>query len=568
MLLGACLDEVSTALGCKLRENADPPITGSNASTPVDFSRVLAATQALSQELERESLLAKLIKIVLEHSGADRGVLIFKKSRNWVIEACGTLEPGRVEVPSIPLDSPGTSCEIPRVSESIIQEVIQTQNPILFNSEIEQKDWKIDTYFLQHHPQSILCIPLLNRTQKIWGLIYLENYRIANSFTPQRLTELNLLLPQIVISLENANRYNSLEQDLEQRTQQLYQVRQELEVSQNQLIQLEKMATLGQHIAEVAHEIKTPLAAIQASVDNLSNSFNQTLQKFPALFSKLSCQQHSSFFSLISTSCKSETFLSFREERQWKRHLKQKLAAQGIEPAETLATLLTQMGMTQDLQPFLPLLKAQNNTSILDVAYHFVLQHRNSKNIKLAVKTISNFVLALKHYAHPEHSDQLTIASVTQGIDTVLTLYQHQLKQGIEVRKTYQDVPDIFCYPEQLNQVWANLIDNAMQAMNYQGKLDISVVRCQDQVRVQIKDSGGGIPAEIREKIFEPYFTTKPAGEGTGIGLNLVRKIIEKHQGKIEVESQPGGTIFSVGLPLQYPEDKCLIGYDSRKQLR
>lgn len=553
MLLGACLDS---------------PISGSKASTSVDFSRVLAASQALSLELERESLLIKLIQIVLEHSGADRGVLLLKKSKDWVIEACGTLEPERVEVLSIPLDNLGTHCEIPRVSRSIIQQVIQTQKPILFKSEIEQKDWNIDPYFLQDHPPSMLCIPLFNRTQKIWGLLYLENDRIANSFTPQRLTELNLLLPQIVISLENANRYNTLKQDLKQRTQQLSQVRQELEVSQNKLIQLEKMATLGQMIAEVAHEINTPLAAIQASVSNLSNSLNQTLQKLPALLSTLSCQQHSSFLRLISTTCQSETFLSFREERQHKRHLKQKLAAQGIEPAETLATLLTQMGMTQDLYPFFPLLKEKNNTSILDVAYHFVLQHRNSENLKLAVKTISNFVLALKHYAHPEHSDQIKIASVTQGIDTVLTLYQHQLKQGIEVRKTYQDVPDIFCYPEQLNQVWANLIDNAMQAMNYQGKLDISVVRCQNQVRVQIKDSGGGIPAEMREKIFEPYFTTKSAGEGTGIGLNLVRKIIEKHHGKIEVESQPGGTIFSVGLPLQYPEDKCLIGYDSRKQLR
>ncbi len=535
MLLGACVDS---------------PIMGSNASTSVDFRRILKASQTLSQELERESLLRKLIPIVLEHSGADRGILILKEVDNWVIEASGTLEPAQVEMPSIPLGTLGDGCETPMASESIIQQVIQTQNPVCFNSEIEQIDWKIDAYSLQYKPQSILCLPLLNRHQEIWGLLYLENYRTPNSFTPQRLAEFNLLLPQIVISLENTNRYKRLEKDLEQKTQQLSQVHQELEVSQNKLAQFEKMATLGQLIAEVAHEINTPLAAIQASVSNFSNALNHTLQKFPALFSQLSSKQQTRFITLISAACEAENFLSFREERQWKRHLKQQLAVQGIEPAETLATLLVQLGITQDIDLFFPLLKDNKNTSILNAAYHLVLQHRNSENIKLAVKTVSNFVLALKHYAHPECSDQLRLASVTQGIDTVLTLYQHQLKQGIEVKKAYQDVPDIFCYPEQLNQVWANLIDNAMQAMNYQGQLEISVIQSHNQIQVQIKDSGRGIPAEIRDKIFEPYFTTKAAGEGTGIGLSLVHKIIEKHQGKIEVESQSSGTLFNIWLPI------------------
>jgi signal transduction histidine kinase len=125
------------------------------------------------------------------------------------------------------------------------------------------------------------------------------------------------------------------------------------------------------------------------------------------------------------------------------------------------------------------------------------------------------------------------------------------LKQGIEVIKNYQQVPAIFCYAEELNQVWTNLLHNAIQAMSNRGRLEISVFEESRQIVVQVTDSGSGIPPEIKERIFDPFFTTKPAGEGSGLGLDIVRKIVDKHQGKIEVNSQPGRTTFSVMLPIR-----------------
>jgi signal transduction histidine kinase len=136
-----------------------------------------------------------------------------------------------------------------------------------------------------------------------------------------------------------------------------------------------------------------------------------------------------------------------------------------------------------------------------------------------------------------------------------LTIYHNQLKHGVEVTKNYQTVPTILCLPDELNQVWTNLIHNAIQAMNNQGELEIAVFPQSDYVVTQITDSGPGIPDPIKARIFEPFFTTKPAGEGSGLGLDIVRKIVEKHQGKIEVESQPGRTTFSVILPIK-PEQK------------
>lgn len=120
----------------------------------------------------------------------------------------------------------------------------------------------------------------------------------------------------------------------------------------------------------------------------------------------------------------------------------------------------------------------------------------------------------------------------------------------MEVIRNYEDIPPFFCYPDELNQVWTNLIHNALQAMDNKGTLTIDLREKNKKVEVSITDSGKGIPTELMSKIFQPFFTTKPPGEGSGLGLDIVRKILEKHQGNIEVESQPGKTTFTVSLPV------------------
>lgn len=341
------------------------------------------------------------------------------------------------------------------------------------------------------------------------------------------------------------------ESALRQKNEELARTIQELKLTQEELIQSEKMAALGQLIAGVAHEINTPLGAIRASISNISAAIDNTIRQLPQLLQQLSPPQQADFLALIETARHKKQQISFREERQFKRALKQELASYNLENSEEIATTLVRMGITTDIESFVPLLQDKNYSAILEAAYNLLLQENNSQNIILAIERASKIVFALKSYARHDDSGKMTMASITNGIDIVLTIYQNQLKQGIEVAKNYGEVPDILCYPEELNQVWTNLIHNAIQAMNNKGKLDIEVAEKNDRVVVQIVDSGSGIPPAVKAKIFEPFFTTKPTGEGSGLGLHIVRKIIDKHRGKIEVESEPGRTAFTVWLPIQ-----------------
>jgi PAS domain S-box-containing protein len=353
-------------------------------------------------------------------------------------------------------------------------------------------------------------------------------------------------------SAQLLSEYNrTLELQVQQRTQELSQALKHLKATQQELIQSEKMAALGQLVAGIAHEINTPLGAIRASIGNIIIALEQSLRQLPQLFQRLSPARQADFFALLDAARHNQQTLSTREERQLKRVLKQELETLGFEDSSAIASALAKLGITQEITPLLPLLQDENQALILEAAYSLFAQQTNSQTIRLAVERASKIVFALKSYVHQNSSGQMTQALVSSGIDIVLTLYHNQLKQGIDVIKRYQDTLPILCYPEELNQVWTNLIHNAIQAMNNRGKLEIVTEQRDDWIVVKFTDYGCGIPPEIQAKIFEPFFTTKPTGEGSGLGLYLVRNIIDKHQGKIEVESQPGRTTLSVWLPVK-----------------
>jgi signal transduction histidine kinase len=366
------------------------------------------------------------------------------------------------------------------------------------------------------------------------------------------LQALNTALQENERQLALANQ--TLEQQVEERTQKLSEAMLDLQAAQEEIIQSEKMAALGHLVAGIAHEINTPLGAIQASICNITSALEQSLQELPPLIQTLPTEYLADFFMLLDWARQPQIMLSSREERQLRNKLKQNLhQIGGLGNVEFLANTLSQMGIQQPLEPILSLLKHPDAALILDTAYNLSSVQNNSRNIQLAVERASRIVYALKNYVHQDHSGIPISASVTNGIDIVLTLYQNQIKRGVEVSKHYQDVPPIICYPDELAQVWSNLISNAIQAMDYQGELAIAVTQQSQEVVVQISDRGSGIPVEIQEKIFQPFFTTKSAGEGSGLGLSIVRKIVDKHHGEITVKSRPGYTTFQVRLPIALP---------------
>jgi signal transduction histidine kinase len=343
-------------------------------------------------------------------------------------------------------------------------------------------------------------------------------------------------------------------QGLNQSYRQLDILYRELQAAQSHLVQSEKMAALGQLAAGMAHEVNTPLGVIRASIGNLGAALQQAARQMPGLFQSLPPQLQADFMALLQAAEQDKPPLSAKERRELKRRLTTRLEEMGVADSDSAADTLADMGIAGDLKPFSGLLFHENSELALQTAYNLSIVQDNARTIERAVERAGKISFALKTYVHQDHVGQMNRAGITDGLDVVLTLYQHQLKQqSIEVIKKYQETPAVLGYPDELNQVWTNLLHNALYAMKQAGTLEIAVypAAAERQVVVEITDSGHGIPPELQKKIFEPFFTTKPAGEGSGLGLDIVSKIIAKHQGHIECASRPGRTTFKVCLPVE-----------------
>jgi signal transduction histidine kinase len=183
--------------------------------------------------------------------------------------------------------------------------------------------------------------------------------------------------------------------------------------------------------------------------------------------------------------------------------------------------------------------------------------------MEMGTERIQKIVQSLRNFSRLDEAE-MKVANIHEGIDNTLLILNHRLKQGIEVVKKYGDLSVIPCYPAQLNQVFMNILANAIDALMAEEAQLVKqiVIETQKvdskQIRVGIWNNGSRIPYEIRDKLFDPFFTTKPAGQGTGLGLSICYQIVEKHGGKIEVISEPGqGTEFAIVLPLQ--AENCVV---------
>jgi len=333
----------------------------------------------------------------------------------------------------------------------------------------------------------------------------------------------------------------------------LKQAHTEAELAQRELAESEKMAVLGQLVAGIAHEINTPLGAINSSVGSIAEAVPQTLEQIPGVFSLLTAAEKQEFMQMLDIALKADAVLSMREKRALRKNLTEQLEAADISRAANYADSLVNLGIYEYTANMLPLLVHPQNELIFQALNNISSLIRGVKNIQTATMKVRKIVFALKNFARFDNSGEKVPSDIREGIETVLTLYYHQIKQGTEVLREYDEVAPIPCYPDELNQVWTNLVNNALHAMDYKGTLTVGVKELHDrgELMVYVSDSGHGMTAEIREKIFNPFFTTKRAGEGSGLGLDIVKKIIEKHEGRIEVESEVGqGTTFRIFLPV------------------
>lgn len=364
---------------------------------------------------------------------------------------------------------------------------------------------------------------------------------------------------EVLARVETHLALRHLQKSFQAQNEDLAKTLQQLKTTQDQLIESEKMAALGQLIAGIAHEVNTPLGAIRSSVENMINFLNHNLEDLPGFFRQLSPEAEQEFLKLIQASIKQKASLSSREKRQIRKRFIGDFAERNIKSPEIIADYLVDMGIYEEIERFYPFLQTSGSLEILNVAYQLASLLKSAENIKIATDRAAKVVFSLKSYAHYDKTGKKIKADLIEGLETVLTLYQNQFKQGVEVKRNYQKLPLVECYPDELNQVWTNIIHNALQAMEHKGTLNIEAKQQDDTILVGITDSGQGIPLEIQKKIFEPFFTTKLPGEGSGLGLDIVKKIIDKHQGKIKVNSLPGQTTFTILIPLKNSKESTYV---------
>ncbi len=518
--------------------------SSTSLSAQLDVATVVKASQAISSEIVLGKLLEKLMRILIESAGARRGAVLLKKDGELLVQAEGDAQTDEVKtLQALALENAAF------LPVSIIRYVARTQESVVLGDAVHDGGFTGDAEIKSRQLRSLLAMPILNYG-KLLGILYLENDLIEGMFTPERLELLTVLASQVAISIENAQFYNLMEKNVDERTAELQEALANLKRSQQQIIESAKMAALGQLIAGVGHEVNTPLGAIKSSIGNIETSLHDTLSQLPRLFQLLSQKEQDEFMGLLTHAFSKQAFLTTREERKIRKALEEELNKLGIENTRAMANTFIKLNIHEDPSPFIPLLQNEHAAMIFNVAYKLADLNSNASNIALAVEKASKVIFALKNFARFDQGDKVVKSFLKDGLETVLTIYYNQIKRNINLVTEYEELDEIYCFPDELNQVWTNLIHNALQAMDYKGDLRIQLSQVNGFQRVLIKDSGPGIPDEFLGKIFTPFFTTKKAGEGSGLGLDIVKKIVEKHQGKIEVESKNGeGAAFSIFIP-------------------
>lgn len=463
--------------------------TTQEGSINLDFGSVIKASETMSSQIVLNDLIEKMMSIVMENAGAERGILILRSEEDMQIVAEGTNE-GITFIKHLLND------EQSRIPMTVYNLVSRTLKPLVIDNASKDNRFMNDPYIIKNLTHSILCQPIIH--QGICnGLIYLEN-SLPSAFSFQRTEVLRLLSGQIAISIANAKLYETLEDKVIDRTKELSQTVESLKQTQSQLVQAEKMASLGQLTAGIAHEINNPINFISNSLKSLKMNI-QDIQKVLKLYEQLT--------------------------------------------PDNVAQNLSQLNH----------LKAE-----LD--YPILLEELESlpAQIEEGVQRTTTIVKGLHTFSRRDENMAQSI-DIHENLDSTLMLLKPQIPKNFNIIREYsEELPLVQCFSSKLNQVFMNIIINAIQAIKEKSQqedewISIQTSLHQEQVSIKIADSGPGISKDIQERLFEPFFTTKEIGKGTGLGLSISYGIIQEHKGSLSVESQKGkGTIFTIVLPLNY----------------
>ena len=452
-----------------------------------DLATVIKAAQAISGELMLEPLLERLMRIVIENAGAQRGLLLLVRQERLVIEAEQEVtKPAAVRL-SAPLE------DSPLLSTAIVHFVARTRESVVLDDAAHEGLFTSDPYVAEHQLRSVLCVPLINQG-KLVAILYLENNQTTGAFTADRLEVLRLLCAQAALSLQNALLFaqkeeysHTLEQRVAERTRELQvkneelsQAMRQLRTAQKQLIVQEKLASLGVLTAGIAHELKNPL-------------------NFISNFAELSAE--------------------FADE------LSRDMASQ---PPQAVPKAQTQV--LANLRQMVS--KVREHSGRATQIINGMLMHSREQPTARAAADLNVLVAESIHLGY-------------RGFRAREAGFELQIEASSD-----PEVGDVDVVAPEVSRVFINAVDNACYALRkkmnaaaggFTPHLRVSTRDRGARVEVRIRDNGTGIPESLVSKVFDPFFTTKPAGEGTGLGLSLSHDIIVNgHQGSIRLESVEG----------------------------
>ena len=318
----------------------------------------------------------------------------------------------------------------------------------------------------------------------------------------------------------------------------------------------EKLAALGTLSAGLAHELNNPAAAVQRSSGLLRAALDRWANATHALGDVVSDAHRAAVvgdlgttISRLAASGASSDPLEVGDRAD---DLERYLAERGVAGAAELAATLAAGGWPREhLQPADAAFPGPALGAVVEWVASGSEVHALVDEVGTGARRISEIVKAVKDYSYMDQAPVQQV-DVTVGLENTLVILRPKLKGGIEIERDYQPgLPAIEALGSELNQVWTNILDNAIDAMGGHGRIRIRAFARDGDVVVEICDDGPGMPPEVRERIFEPFYTTKPPGSGTGLGLHISHNVVGRHGGRIDVRSRPGETCFEVSLPIE-----------------
>ncbi len=373
-------------------------------------------------------------------------------------------------------------------------------------------------------------------SQKLW-----DSMRLKNEELELKVYERTAQLEESNSELETANN------NLIRTNTKLETAMNSLKQTQDQLIFSEKKAVLGQLAAGLSHEVNTPLGAIKSSTRTLRNQLDEILKAISGEIIEWDSKEVEAFKVLILGIQKDKEGMFLSADRHLRNIVKAGLVENGINNPELFSHYFMELKFhPEDLEKFIKILKLKHGYGIVTTASIISTLYSIGEVIESSEEKMSVVIKSLRALAYTESEGVLTAVNPAESIDNVLKLYFTKTVGNVAIAKFYNSEKKIICFEDQLNLIWINLINNALQAMRYSGRLEIKINEVPDGLSVSFTDTGPGIPEEIQSMIFNSFFTTKKYGEGSGIGLNLVKNILNRIDGDVTFSSIPGNTVFSI----------------------